>query len=491
MQYLERLAQYPILQKIGQVADKLGLESCVVGGFVRDLFLKRVSKDIDIVCIGDGITLAHAVADALGVNQSGVHFFKNFGTAMLKWQNLTFEFVGARKESYAIGSRKPMVVPGTLRDDQYRRDFTINALAIRLNNSTWGQLIDPFDGVSDIEKGIIKTPLAPVITFSDDPLRMLRAIRFASQLNFEIQEETLAAIKLNADRLKIVSQERITEELNKIIMTAVPSKGFRLLLETKLLHLFFPQFVNLQGAGKIGKHTHKDNFYHTLQVVDNIAKLSDNLWLRWAGVLHDIAKPATKKFSSLTGFSFHGHEELGAKWVPNIFRQLRLPLNEKMSYVQKLVRLHLRPIVLAQDGITDTAIRRLAYEAGDIIEDLLLLCRADVTSHNPVKVKQYLSNFDKVARKVKEVEERDHIRNFQPVITGEVIIKTFGLSPSPVIGVIKAAIKEAILLGTIRNEWEEAFQYMIHLAKEQGLRPLSEVNQSQGKGDTNSNCLNS
>lgn len=472
MNYSNLLANYPVLQKVGNVADQLGLEACIVGGFVRDLFLKRPCSDIDIVCVGNGIEFAEAVAKELDQNIK-VSVFKNFGTAMLRWQDYEIEFVGARKESYNRDSRNPIVSQGTLVDDQRRRDFTINTLAIRLNKPQWGELIDDLGGMADLENRIIKTPLDPGITFSDDPLRMLRAIRFATQLHFTIDPITLAAIKEHAERIKIISQERITDELNKIILAAIPSEGFKLLFDTGLLQLFFPMLSNLQGKETIQEHTHKDNFYHTLQVLDNVAQVSDNLWLRWAAILHDIAKPLTKKFSPEIGFSFHGHEELGARLVPKIFKQLKLPLQENMLYVQTLVRLHLRPIVLAQDIVTDSAVRRLIYEAGEAIHDLMILCRADITSNNPVRVKEYLKNFDKVEYKIHEVEEKDHIKNLQPVITGDIIMKTFQIKPSHIIGDIKAAIKEAILEGEIRNEYEEAFSYMIRLGAARGLTPIT------------------
>ncbi len=462
------LDQYPIFKQIQLVADALQVDTYVVGGFVRDFFLNRPSKDIDIVCVGSGIELAQALAQSLG-ESSQVSVFKNFGTAMLRWGDWEIEFVGARKESYSQDSRNPAVTQGTLADDQYRRDFTINTLAIQLNGKQWGQLIDDLGGMEDLRQGIIRTPLDPHRTFSDDPLRMMRAIRFATQLHFTISNPTLAAIRQNIDRIQIISQERITDELNKIMAAQVPSKGLRLLFDTGLLNLIFPELVALQGRETIQGHSHKDNFYHTLQVVDNIAAVSDNLWLRWAGLLHDIAKPLTKRFSPAIGFSFHGHEELGAKMVPKIFRRLRLPLQENMVYVQKLVRLHLRPIVLAQDVVTDTAVRRLMYEAGHELEDLMILCRADITSTNPVRIKHYLQNFDKVEEKVQEVEAKDQIRNFQPVITGEIIMDTFHLQPSPIVGEIKTAIKDAILEGTISNNYEEAYAYMLSLGEQYGL----------------------
>ncbi len=471
MNYSNLLNSHPVLKTIGQVADSLNLETCVVGGFVRDLLLGRPSSDIDIVCVGNGMTLAQTVAAALGPEVT-VQTFHTFGTAMLHWQGQDIEFVGARKESYKHTSRNPEVTPGSLLDDQKRRDFTINALAIRLNEDSWGTLLDEFNGLEDLQKGILKTPLAPEITFSDDPLRMIRAIRFATQLQFAIDEHTLAAISKVAERINIISQERITEELNKIILAPIPSIGFKLLLKTDLLQIIFPLMVSLQGKETQEGHSHKDNFYHTLQVLDNVAKVSPNLWLRWAAILHDIAKPLTKKFDPHTGFSFHGHEALGAKMVPKIFKQLRLPLQQPMYYVQKLVRLHLRPIVLAQNEVTDAAIRRLIYDVGDELPDLMALCRADITSNNPAKIQQYLANFDKVEAKVEQVEQSDQIRNLQPVITGEVIMKTFQIPPSKVIGEIKAAMKEAILEGEIRNDYEPAFAYMLQVAKAHGLTPV-------------------
>jgi poly(A) polymerase len=462
------LSRYPLLQQIGRIADEQGIEAYVVGGFVRDLFLQRPSKDIDIVCVGDSNRLAQSVADTLALPTT-VQVFKTFGTAMIRWQGQEIEFVTARKESYRADSRNPTVVAGTFAEDQARRDFTINTLAICLNQHQWGIGIDTWGGMNDIDQQLIKTPLDPDITFSDDPLRMLRAIRFATQLGFTIEKNTLAGLIKGVHRIKIITQERITEELNKIILAPQPSYGFKLLFDTGLLKQFFPMLVDLQGQETIGEHSHKDNFYHTLQVLDNVAHVSNNLWLRWAAILHDIAKPLTKKFDSRTGFSFHGHEDLGAKLVPKIFKQLRLPLHEKMSYVQQLVRLHLRPIVLAQEEITDSAVRRLMYEAGEALEDLMILCRADITSNNPKKVHQYLNNFDKVEQKMRQIEEKDHIRNFQPIITGQMIMDTFQLPPSSLVGDIKNKVKEAIIEGIIPNEYKAAFQYMISIAAEKGL----------------------
>lgn len=468
---LKEHIQNPIFSIVSQAADALGYETYVIGGFVRDIILERAQPtDIDFVCVGSGIELANRVSELLG-NDTKVQVFKNFGTAMLRHQDLELEFVGARKESYRSNSRKPIVEDGTLEDDQNRRDFTINALAIRLNKENFGELIDPFDGLKDIEKKIIRTPLEPNITYSDDPLRMMRAIRFASQLNFQIEDQSLQAIKENALRLEIISQERITEELNKIILSTKPSIGFKLLFNTNLLHQFFPKMVELQGVEVIDNKGHKDNFYHTLQVLDNISQNTNNLWLRWAAILHDIAKPDTKKFEEKQGWTFHGHEFLGSKMVPKIFKQLKLPLNEKMKYVKKLVKLHLRPIVLAHEIVTDSAVRRLLFDAGEDIEDLMTLCDADITSKNPEKVKRYLNNFQLVRKKIKDVEERDHIRNMQPPISGEEIINIFDIKPSKEIGILKTAIKEAILDGVIANEKDEAYQFLIKKAAEIGLKP--------------------
>ena len=446
-------------------------ETYVIGGYVRDVLLNsNEPKDIDFVCVGSGIELAQKVKSILDT-ESKVQVFKNFGTAMLKHNDLELEFVGARKESYRIDSRKPIVEDGTLEDDQNRRDFSINALAIQLNASHFGKLIDPFNGLKDLENKIIRTPLEPNKTYSDDPLRMMRAIRFSSQLNFTIEEKSLKAITENANRLNIISQERITDELNKIILSKIPSKGFKLLFNTQLLHQFFPKIVELQGVEFIDNKGHKDNFYHTLKVLDNISKESDSLWLRWAAILHDIAKSDTKRFEEKHGWTFHGHEFLGSKMVPKIFKSLKLPLNEKMKYVQKLVRLHLRPIVLAQEIVTDSAVRRLLFDAGEDIDDLMTLCDADITSKNPEKVKRYLENFKVVRQKIKDVEERDHIRNMQPPISGEEIIELFDLKPSREIGLLKSAIKEAILDGEISNNKDEAHDFLIEKAAEMGIKP--------------------
>lgn len=418
---------HTIFKTIGAVADRQGVEAYVVGGYVRDLILKRASKDIDFVCVGSGISLAREVANALGPSVQ-VNVFKNFGTAQIRFDDMDLEFVGARKESYRSESRKPIVEDGTLDDDQKRRDFTINALAICLNKDRFGELIDPFNGIEDMRKKIMRTPLDPIVTFSDDPLRMMRAVRFASQLNYDIEPDTFNALESQAERLKIVSQERITDELNKIIMSPVPSYGFKLLFHSGLLKQFFPELVALHGVEYIGNRAHKDNFFHTLQVLDNVSKMSDDLWLRWAAILHDIAKPATKRYDKEHGWTFHGHEDKGARMTPGLFRKLKLPMDERMTFVQNLVRLHLRPIPLAKE-VTDSAIRRLLFDAGDHIDALMKLCRADVTSKNLQKVDKFLKNFDLVEQKMKEVEAKDHIRNFQPPVTGDEIMKMFNLPP--------------------------------------------------------------
>jgi len=456
-----------IFQIIGSAADQLGVEAYVVGGYVRDILLKRPSKDIDFVCVGSGINLANEVARALG---PGVHVtvFKNFGTAQLRYGDLDLEFVGARKESYRHDSRKPIVEDGTLDDDQKRRDFTINAMAIRLNKVAFGELVDPFDGVGDMKKKIIRTPLDPVITFSDDPLRMMRAVRFASQLNFDIDADTFQALMSQAERLKIISQERITDELNKIILSPVPSYGFKLMFHCGLLIQFFPELVALHGVEYVGNRAHKDNFFHTLQVLDNVSKMSPDLWLRWSAILHDIAKPATKRYDKVHGWTFHGHEDKGARMTPGIFRRMKLPMNEKMLFVQKLVRMHLRPIPLAKE-VTDSAIRRLLFEAGDDVEALMMLCRADITSKNMEKVDRFLKNFDLVEEKMKEVEAKDNIRNFQPPVSGDEIMHMFNIPPGRIVGDIKECVKEAILEGEIRNDREEAMELVMKLAREKGL----------------------
>ena len=459
--------QHPVFKVISKIISEQGLEAYVVGGFVRDLLLDRPSKDIDIVVVGNGMDLAKAAADTLRVKK--VSYFKNFGTAQFVYKDLEVEFVGARKESYQRDSRKPIVEDGTLSDDQKRRDFTINALALDLRAENFGNLIDPFGGLEDLEKGILRTPLDPAQTYSDDPLRMMRAIRFATQLDFQIERKSLEAILANSDRLEIISAERIIDELNKIILSKKPSRGFELLFSTKLLHQFFPEMVALYGVETIDGKSHKDNFYHTLEVLDNTCANSTDLWLRWSAILHDIAKPPTKRFDTEIGWTFHGHEDLGARMTPRIFKRLRLPLDHKMKYVQKLVRLHLRPIALVKGTVTDSAIRRLLFEAGDDIEDLMILCNADITSKNEFKVKKYRQNFELVSQKLKDVEEKDRVRNFQPPVSGELIMTTFGLGPCSEIGTIKSRIKEAILEGEIENDFEIAQQYMLQIAAELGL----------------------
>ena len=465
---------HPVFQLVSRAAGELGVPAYVVGGYVRDLFLKRPSKDIDIVCVGSGIALAEHVARLAGA-EATLAVFKNFGTAQVKFAGYEVEFVGARKESYRSDSRKPVVEDGTLEDDQNRRDFTINALALSLNKVDFGRLVDPFDGVGDLRRRIIRTPLNPDITFSDDPLRMMRAIRFATQLNFDIDPDTFDGLVRTAPRIDIISQERITDELNKILRTPVPSYGFKLLELAGLLKLIFPEFVELKGVEQIDGKGHKDNFYHTLQVLDNVCRMTDDLWTRWAAVLHDIAKPATKRFHPKIGWTFHGHEDLGARMVPGIFRKFRLPLGEEMRKVRKLVRLHLRPIVLAKEGITDSALRRLMVEAGEDLDDLMKLCRADITSKDGNRVRRYLANFDKVEILMKEVEERDQLRNFQPVITGEMIMEVFGMGPSKEVGQLKNTVREAILEGTLPNTWEDAYPFLLEAGAALGFRPVKEL----------------
>lgn len=460
-----------LFQKLAVAGQNANVESYVIGGFVRDKILGRPTKDIDVVCVGDGIHLAETFAKMHNPAPQ-VNVFKNFGTAQVKPGDVEVEFVGARKESYRSESRKPDVQAGTLVDDQNRRDFTINALAISLNKDNYGQLIDPFDGLGDIERQIIKTPLPPNQTFIDDPLRMMRAIRFASQLGFSIAPETFNSIKENKGRIGIVSKERVADELNKIVLSKKPSVGFELLYKSGLLKLIFPQMVALAGAEYIDGKGHKDNFYHTLQVLDNVAANSGDLWLRWAAVLHDIGKPATKRFEEGHGFTFHGHETIGARMVPKIFAQLKLPLNEKMKFVQKLVELHLRPISLTKENITDSAIRRLLFDAGDDFEALMLLCNADITSKNKEKVKRFQANFDLVKQRCAEVEEKDKIRNWQPPISGELIMETFALAPSKPVGIIKDAIRNAILDGDIANDYGAAYEFMLLKGEKLGLRKV-------------------
>ena len=470
----EELKQYfegDIFKHISAMADELGLECYVVGGYVRDLFLQRHSEDIDVVVVGSGIAMAKALGKRLG-RGANVSVFKNFGTAQVKYHGMEVEFVGARKESYSHDSRKPVVEDGTLEDDQNRRDFTINALAVCLNAARYGELVDPFDGIADLKERVIRTPLDPDVTFSDDPLRMMRCIRFATQLNFYIDDETFEALERNRERISIISRERIADELNKIILSPVPSKGFIDLDRSGLLELIFPELVALQGVETRNGRGHKDNFYHTLEVLDNISRKTDNLWLRWAALLHDIAKPQTKRWEPKVGWTFHNHNFIGAKMVPNIFRKMKLPMNEKMKYVQKLVGLHMRPIVIADEEVTDSAVRRLLFEAGDDIEDLMTLCEADITSKNRERKERFLNNFQLVRRKLKDLEERDRIRNFQPPVSGEEIMETFGLPPCREIGSLKSAIKDAILDGIIPNEHDAAYTFMLQRAEKMGLKKV-------------------
>ncbi|WP_296005723.1 CCA tRNA nucleotidyltransferase [uncultured Alistipes sp.] len=462
----------PIFRRISRLAEAQGVKAFVVGGYVRDHYLCRPSTDIDIVVVGSGVALAEALGREL---HTKVSVFKTFGTAMLRAGGVEVEFVGARRESYTHDSRKPQVEAGTLEDDQRRRDFTINALAWSLNERTFGELVDPFGGLDDLDACIIRTPCDPDVTFSDDPLRMMRAVRFAAQLGFSIEDETFEAIRRNAHRIKIVSRERIATELNKIVLSPIPSMGFELLELTGLLELIFPELHRLRGVERRGQHAHKDNFIHTLKVLDNVARRSDDLWLRWAAVLHDIAKPQTKAYDPKVGWTFHGHEVVGSKQVPAIFRQLKLPMNERMKFVQKLVFLHLRPIILSEDLVTDSAVRRLLFEAGDDVEALMTLCEADITSGIDAKVKRYMANFELVRRKMKDLEERDRIRNFQPPITGEIIMQTYGIGPCRVIGEIKEVIKNAILDGEIPNDYQAAYDLMLRLAAERGLERPSGV----------------
>lgn len=466
---LKKAVSLPVFEYIAQAAKSLELETYVIGGYVRDFLLERDKpKDIDVVAVGSGIDLANKVAELLPYNPK-VQIFRTYGTAMLKFKDLEIEFVGARKESYVAHSRNPLVDKGTLKDDQNRRDFTINAMAISMNDADYGSLLDPFEGITDLQNKVIRTPLDPDITFSDDPLRMMRAIRFSSQLNFQIEPESLSSISRNAKRLQIISQERVVDELNKILLSDKPSIGLRLLYETGLLVYILPELSDLQGVERIKGQKHKDNFFHTLQVVDNISLRTDNLWLRWAALLHDIGKAPTKKFDKKIGWTFHGHEFVGSKMVKRIFKRLKMPLNEKMKYVEKIVMMSSRPVILAEN-VTDSAVRRLIFDAGDDLDDLMTHCEADITTKNIAKEKQYLNNFKLVRQKIKEVEERDHVRNFQPPISGELIMETFNLKPCRQIGMIKDAIKEAILEGEISNDYEEAYEFMLKKASSIGLK---------------------
>lgn len=470
---LKRQFEKPIFKKISEAADRLGVECYAVGGYVRDIFLSRDSKDIDVVVVGSGISVAEELKKELGKG-ANLSVFKNFGTAQIKYKNTEVEFVGARKESYNRDSRKPIVEDGTLEDDQNRRDFTINAMAVCLNSERFGELVDPFNGIQDLRDKIIRTPLDPDITFSDDPLRMMRCIRFATQLGFHINDDTFDALCRNKERIEIISKERIADELNKIILSPIPSKGFVDLDRCGLLPLIFPELSAMQGVEVRNGKGHKDNFYHTLEVLDNIAKMTDNLWLRWSAILHDIAKPATKKWEPKIGWTFHNHNFIGEKMTPVIFRKMKLPMNEKMKYVQKMVGLHMRPIVIASDVVTDSAVRRLLFEAGDDIDDLMTLCEADITSKNQERKQRFLKNFQLVREKLKVLEEKDRIRNFQPPITGEEIMKIFNLQPCREIGSLKSSIKDAILDGIIPNEYEAAYKYMMEKAEKMGLKPINQ-----------------
>ena len=471
--FIKKFLEYRVFDLLVEAVKENGMPAYVVGGYVRDKLLGRPTKDIDIVVVGNGIGLAECFAAKIG-STAHVSVFRNFGTAMVRFydreEEWIVEFVGARKESYRADSRKPLVEDGTLEDDQNRRDFTINALAISLNKEDYGRFLDPFHGMKDLEDGIIRTPLEPDITYSDDPLRMMRAIRFAGQLDFVIENESFESIKKNASRISIVSRERINDEFEKIMLSPKPSVGLKLLMDSGLLQLIFPELVALKGAEFIDGRGHKDNFYHTLQVVDNVAAKSSNLWLRWAALLHDIAKPVTKKWDASAGWTFHSHEFVGARMVSRLFHRMKMPVDDRMKYVQKLVLLHLRPIVLSQEEVTDSAVRRLLFDAGDDIDDLMLLCEADITSKNPDKVKRYLGNFELVRRKLVEVEEKDRVRNWQPPVTGEVIMETFGIPPGKEVGMIKNAIREAILDGIIHNNYEEAYDLMLKEGEKMGLK---------------------
>lgn len=458
---------HKVFNVVRDITKETGERAFVIGGFVRDLLLARPSKDIDIVVVGRGIELAEKVHSAF--RGSHLSVFKNFGTAMVKIRDVEVEFVGARRESYQRDSRKPIVEDGTLEDDQNRRDFTINALALSLNDNDFGQLVDPFNGVQDLQNGIIRTPLDPVVTFSDDPLRMLRAIRFATRFGFVIEDNTLNGIKQTADRITIISMERIIDELSKMMLSAYPSSGWKLLDKVGLLGYILPELKAMKGVDKVAGRAHKDNFYHTMTVLDSVAANSDDVWLRWAALFHDIGKPRTKRYDEKLGWTFHNHNFIGAKMIPNIFKRLKLPLNEHMKYVEKLVSLHMRPIVLSEEEVTDSAVRRLLFEAGDDIEDLMLLCEADITSRNEEKVQRFLRNFKIVRRKLKEIEEKDHIRNFQPPVSGEEIMKMFNLQPSPMVGLLKNDLKDAILDGIIHNDYEEARAFIINKATSLGL----------------------